>query len=105
MHRCAPLCGTRLFAVEVSGWDCADNFFVEGCDLVWNEDTGRHVVLNRSLRENAVLFVRLREAEMVDRSHPIVYEAQLMGRTPGGQRQFHLTTVVPRVKEPTGPAS
>lgn len=103
MHRYAHLCSTRLYAVEVSGWDCTQNFFVERSDLVWNEDTGRHVVLNRSLRDNAVLIVRLLEADTADRSHPIVYEAQLMGRTPSGQRQFRLTTVVPRAKELESP--
>ena len=99
MHRYARLRGNRLYAVEVSGWDYTQNFLVERCDLLWNEDTGRHVVLHQNLRDSAVLIVRLLETDKAARSHPIVYQAQLMGRTPGGHRQFRLTTVVPCVKE------
>lgn len=99
MNLHAHLGGTRLYAVEVSGWDCAQNFFVERCDLVWNEDTGRHVVFQQNLRDSAVLIVRLLETDKAGRSHAIVYEAQLMGRTPSGHRQFRLTTVVPRRNE------
>jgi len=99
MDRYAGQRGTRLYAVEVSGWDRTQNFFVERCDLVWNEDTGRNVVLHHDLRDRAVLIVRLLETHKAGRSHPIVYQAQLMGKTPSGHPQFRLTTVVPRVKE------
>ena len=99
MNCYARLGGSRLYAVEVSGWDCTKNFFVERCDLVWNEDTGRHVVLQQNLRDSAVLIVRLLETYRAGRSHAIVYEAELMGRTPSGHWQFRLTTVVPRRNE------
>jgi hypothetical protein len=99
MESYARIGGTRSYTVEVSGWACTQDFFVERCDLVWNEDTGGHVVLNQNARDSAVLIVRLLEADKADRSHPTVYEAQLMGRTPSGHRQFRLTTVAPRVNE------
>lgn len=71
----ARLRGARLYAVEASGRDRTQYFFVERCDLVWNEDAGRHVVLHQNLRDSAVLIVRLFEADKASRSHPLVYEA------------------------------
>jgi hypothetical protein len=66
----ARLRGIRLYAVEVSGRDRTQDFFVERCDLAWNEDAGRHVVLHQNLRGSAVLIVRLFEAGKAGRSHP-----------------------------------
>ena len=99
MLRCAHFAGTRLYAVEVSGWDSTQRFFVEKCDLVWNEDSGKHVSLKRTLRENAILFVRLLQTGEAERSQPVVYEAELVGSTESGLRQFRLSAVVPRSKE------
>jgi len=99
MDRYAQLGGTRLYPVEVSGWDRTQNFFVERCDLVWNGETGRNVELQHDLRESAVLIVRPLETDKAGRSHAIVYQAQLMGKTPSGHPQFRLTAVVPRMKE------
>ena len=90
---------TRLFAVEVSGWDCSQSFFVEKCDLVWNEGSGKHVALKRVLRENTLLFVRLLQSAESDPSHPVVYQAELVGTTDSGLAQFRLHTVSPRLKK------
>jgi len=86
---------TRKYAVEVSGWDFAQEFFVEKCDLVWNEDTGKEVALKQNLRDKAVLFVRLLRVVEAGRSHPVVYEAKLAGTTVSGLRQIRLNMVVP----------
>jgi hypothetical protein len=99
MFRQALFPGTRQYAVEVSGWDTTQNFFVEKCELVWNEESGKQVALRRALRDNAILFVRLLQAGEGDRAHPVVYEAELVGRTQSGLRQFRLNTVAPRVRE------
>ncbi len=99
MLRHSHFAGTRRFAVEVSGWDSAQSFFVEKCDLVWNEDSSKHVALKRNLRGNATLFVRLLETGAADPSHPVVYEAELLGSTESGLLQFRLSTIVPRAKE------
>ena len=88
----------RRYLVEISGWDTAHNFFVEKCDLVWSEDAGKQVLLKRTLRDNAILFVRLLQACEADRSHPVVFEAEHLGETHGGLQQFRLNQVVPRVK-------
>lgn len=92
----------RSYPVEVSGWDCMQDFFVERCDLVWSEETGKQVALKQNLTENAVLFVRLLESEEADRSHPVVYEARHLGKSKNGLHQFRLKTVTPREQETWG---
>lgn len=99
MLRCTPIPGTRLYPVEISGWDHEQNFFVERCDLLWNEDSGKHVALIQNLPDNAVLFVRLLQTGEGDRSCPVVFEAKAVGRTQSGLHQFRLNTVTPRMKE------
>ena len=95
----------RLYAVEVSGWDRMEYFFVEKCDLEWSEESGKHVALRAALGNNAVLLVRLLQTEEANRSHPVVYEAELVGRTKSGLHQFRLNVVVPRVREEEIPAA
>jgi hypothetical protein len=90
---------TRLYAVEVSGWDSAENFFVEKCELEWHEESGKQVSIKRALRDNAVLLVRLLQPGESDRSHPVAYEAELVGKTKSGLQQFRLNMVVPRLRE------
>lgn len=90
---------TRKFAVEVSGWDTSERFFVENCDLLWNEETGKHVVLAQRLRDNSILFVRLLQLAPAEPSHPVVYEAVLLGNAESGGNRFRLKSVVPRTAE------
>lgn len=91
--------GMRLYAVEVSGWDSSQSFFVEKCELLWTEGIGKRVVLRQKLRESTILFVRLLQTSENDRGHPVVYEAELVGSTDNGLRQFRLTAAIPRLKE------
>ena len=49
----------RRYAVEVSGWDRREHFFVENCELEWKEESEKQVTLKRALHDNAVLLVRL----------------------------------------------
>jgi hypothetical protein len=90
---------TRLYAVEVSGWDSTEKFFVEKCDLEWNEESGKQVTLQRTLNDNAVLLVRLMQPGETDRSHPVAYEAEFARKTKSGRHQFRLNVVVPRLRE------
>ena len=99
MLRHARFPATRFFAVEVSGWDSSQSFFVEKCDLIWNEESGKHVALKRPLREKTLLFVRLLQSAEADRCHPVVYRAELVGRTNGGLGQFRLHAIAPQLKE------
>ena len=92
----AQLPTTRKFAVEVSGWDKSERFFVETCDLLWSEETGKRVVLARALRDKAILFVRLLEPGPSERSHPVVYEAEFVEQAENGGNRFRLKIVTPR---------
>ena len=96
MLRDARLPSTRFYAVEVYGWDSSQCFFVENCDLVWNEDSDKHVMLKRALRENTTLFVRLLQSGETGRSHPVVYEAEPVGRATNGLLRFRLTAAALR---------
>jgi hypothetical protein len=93
--RNAGLSASRLFTVEVSGWDRSEKFFVERCELEWNEESRKHVALTRALSENTLLLVRLMQAGEAGRPHPVVYEAELVGKTESGLQQFRLNPVAP----------
>jgi hypothetical protein len=90
---------TRWYAVEVSGWDRTESFFVETCELEWKEESDKQVTLKRALNDNAVLLVRVVQFDGSDRSDPVVYEAKWVRRTRSGLHQFRLNTVVPRRRE------
>jgi hypothetical protein len=105
MLRYARFPVTRLYAVEVSGWDRTESFFVEECELEWKEESDKQVTLKRALFDNAVLLVRLLQFDESGRSHPVVFEAEWVRRTKSGQHQFRLNTVVPRRREPESPAA
>ena len=99
MLRHARFPTAQLHAVEVSGWDRKENFFVENCELDWNEESGKQVTLKRALNDNAILLVRLLQQSHSDRSLPVVYEAELVGKTKSGLQQIRLKMAVPRLKE------
>jgi hypothetical protein len=87
---------TCHYSVEVSGWDVYEEFFVEKAELEWNE-RGKFVVLQRMLPDGAYVFVRLLQDTSVERSQPVAYAAHFERSRPGGQRQFRLTAVHPRI--------
>ena len=86
---------TTVYAVEASGWDATEKFFVERCELEWDEESSKQVTLRQALGENTLLLVRLLQEGESDRSHPVVYEAELVGKTESGLQQFRLNAVVP----------
>src|SRR5580704_15284835 len=95
----APFPVARLYAVEVSGWDRMEEFFVEKCDLEWGEEFQKHVALKTALGSSGVLLVRLLQPGEADRAHPVVYEAELVGKTKSGLHQFRLSVVIPHLRE------
>jgi len=99
MHRSARFPATRLYAIEISGWDSEEQFFVERCELQWNEESGKQVGLRRAVNDNAILLVRLLKGGDPDRSQPVAYEAEGMGRTKTGMYQFRLNMVAPRRRD------
>lgn len=50
---------TDNYRVEVSGWDLADNFFVEKTTLRWGANAHKEIVMRSEMREGSVVFVRL----------------------------------------------
>jgi hypothetical protein len=99
MARQAPMAATGLYAVEISGWDSMEDFFVERCELEWNEQSGKQVALKRALNDSAVLLVRLLQTGEAERSHAVVYEASRVGQTESGLQQFRLDRMVPRQRD------
>jgi hypothetical protein len=86
---------TDSYPVEASGWDSAQSFFVEKSELEWNEVTGKHLTLTRSLRPGSMIFLRLLQPISRDRSLPVAYHVQPIGVTPDGQQQFRLDQIQP----------
>jgi hypothetical protein len=84
------------YSVEVSGWDVSEGFFVENCELDWNEQSGKCVAMRRMLPEGAHVFVRLLQSLSTERSYAVVYEAHFASSQPDGCCQFRLTAVLPR---------
>lgn len=90
---------TRCYAVEVSGWDSAQNFFVERCDLLWSEESGKVIHLSQDLRPNSIVFVRLLQPGQSEPAHFVAYEAVFVEESRGGTHEFQLKMVVPRSRE------
>jgi hypothetical protein len=84
---------TSHYSVEVSGWDTSETFFVEKCELGWNEQSAKHVVLRRMLPEGAHVFVRLLQPMSAERSYSVPYEAHSASSRPDGHYQFLLIAV------------
>lgn len=93
---------TDTYSVEASGWDSAQSFFVEKAELEWNEATGKHVTLTRSLAPGSMIFLRLLQPMSPDRSLPVAYHAQPVGVTPEGQQQFRLNQIEPKSSSNNG---
>ncbi len=83
---------TSLYPVEISGWDGKEEFFVEHCELEWNEDSGKQIVSKAdSLNDHrAVLLVRLLQTDgfgsLSHPSQPVAYGAERVkrGKTKSG---------------------
>jgi hypothetical protein len=86
---------TDTYPVEASGWDSTQSFFVEKSELEWNEVTGKHLTLSRSLCPGSMIFLRLLQPMSSERSLPVAYHAQPTGVTPDGQQQFRLNQIQP----------
>ena len=86
---------TRLYPVEISGWNGKEEFFVERCELEWNEDPGKQIALKQSLNGHVVLLVRLLQTADSERSYPVAYNAERVGKTKSGLHRFRLSMMVP----------
>jgi hypothetical protein len=79
----------QSYPVEVSGWDIAENFFVEETLLDWSTEAIKDIVLHTRVRDGALIFVRLRESGSGSKGIPIAYQAILRDE-PSGDDSTHL---------------
>lgn len=89
------------YRVEVSGWDHAQEFFVEKTELQWPEGSSKQILLSRSVSPGALLFLRLLHPTSLDRVHPVAYQADPVanGEAAGGQRLVRLVQAHPRTRQ------
>ena len=78
------------YAVEVSGWDHNQVFFVEMTELHWSEPTGKYMVLLRPIVSGSMVFLRLIDPLSVERVHPVPYRAERFETTEGGPCRVRL---------------
>jgi hypothetical protein len=64
------------YAVEVSGWDSNQTFFVERTELRWSEESAKLIQVTHAVKSGALLFLRLIDPNNVDRVHPVPYVAE-----------------------------
>jgi hypothetical protein len=89
------------YRVEVSGWDRAENFFVEKTTLDWNQEGKKDIALRAEIREGSVLFVRLLQPTVDVNNIPIAYQAvKIASKDPNGLTRLWLERLHPRSESP-----
>jgi hypothetical protein len=93
--------GMDHYRVEVSGWDRAENFFVEKTTVDWNQEGKKDIALRAEIREGSVLFVRLLQTTVDVNNIPIAYEAvKIAAKDPHGRTRLWLERLRPRSESP-----
>jgi hypothetical protein len=85
------------YAVEISGWDASEDFFVEKTDLTWTAEGVKEISLHRAVREGSVIFVRLMQPLAHADNYPIACQAvKVMEHAATGRAHVLLTQLRPR---------
>lgn len=85
------------YAVEVSGWDASEDFFVEKTDLTWTADGMKEISLHRAVREGSVIFVRLMQPVASGDNYPIACQAvKVLEHAATGRAEILLAQLRPR---------
>jgi hypothetical protein len=85
------------YAVEVSGWDASEDFFVEKTDLAWTADGMKEISLHHTVREGSVVFVRLIQPVANADNCPIACQAvKVMEHAATGRAHILLSQLRPR---------
>lgn len=85
------------YRVEVSGWDRAENFFVEKTTLDWNQEGKKDIALRAEVREGSILFVRLLQTALDINNIPIAYQAvKIAPKDSNGKTRLWLERLHPR---------
>ena len=91
-------CVCSSYRIEISGWDQAEDFFVEKTELDWSEQHGKRVYLRHSLRPGSLVFVRLIHPTAGQNS-PVAYQVEKVTRAdPNGVTEVHLAQLTPRLR-------
>jgi hypothetical protein len=85
------------YRVEVSGWDTAENFFVEKTILDWGPGQKGDIRLRSALSEGTVVFLRLLELLEGSGTYPIACRVvKVVDKDADGRTWFQLEQVRPR---------
>jgi len=85
-------------AVEVSGWDSAQRFFVEKAEVATSEEDGMRLAMSRKVADRTIVFIRLLRPMEDEQTHPAVYQAEYLHRSRTGQYLFAVELAEPRLK-------
>jgi hypothetical protein len=77
-------------AVEVSGWDHNDAFFVEKSELLSDEFATKYVALEHRIPNGSLVFLRTLQSFQMHRPNPIAFEVEFLGTDSQGLQQFRL---------------
>ncbi len=84
------------YAVEVSGWDAYENFFVERTTLTWSGQGSKEINVACFLREGCVVFIRLLQPLSSANGFPIAYRAVRVTNRREGRNTIQLEQLRPR---------
>ena len=79
------------YAVEVSGWDSNENFFVEKTELQWAEEPAKLIQMTHAISSGALLFLRLLDPMSLDRVYPVPYVAERVAAEDDGHFKVELS--------------
>jgi hypothetical protein len=82
----------NAYAVEVSGWDSNETFFVENTELQWPEESAKQIQITHAVASGALVFLRLLDPLSVDRVHPVPYLAERVAVGDGGRFRVQLAS-------------
>ena len=86
------------YRIEISGWDQAEDFFVEKTELDWSEQRSKRVHLRHSLRPGTLVFVRLLHPT-AGQNPPVAYQVEKVSPAdPRGISEVHLAQLTPRLR-------
>jgi len=89
-----------VYQIEISGWNVEGEFFVERTELRWSERGDKRVSLRQSVRDGAVVFVRLMLQKSDHSTFPIAYQAELVAdQRSRGSIEMRLLPCQPRSNE------
>lgn len=90
------LAGQGSYAVEISGWDASEDFFVEKTNLTWTADGMKEITLRRAVHEGSVIFVRLMQPVANADNYPIACQAVKVIEHAAGGASILLSQLRPR---------